>query len=292
MTKAVVDYSFPPHPSPQQIVDAGYVGVVRYLSPLPNPKVITRSEVDALHAVGLSVALVFEWYNQRAALTGYAGGKADAATAIKQAQDLGAQPGSCIYYVLEDPTRIPVSQWPVVGGYLRGVAEIHKDTGFAIGGYGSQDLVESCIYAGSIRYGWQVGGWSHAVSQHCHLYQRLGYVLNNSSDENACLQDDWGQWPRVEESDLTDAEHQMLADALIAATQAKTAAQSAATNGSWVLGVDPNTGVSTGHGITTIETIVTDLAAKVEALAAKVATIETGGLAGDVPFTGTIHASG
>lgn len=102
-----------------------------------------------------------------------------------------------------------------------------------------------------------------------------------------------------EDPDMTDAEHQMLADtrqlasdALIAATQALTAARSAATNGSWVLGVDPNTGAETGHGITTIETIVTDLAAKVEALAAKVATIETGGLAGDVPFTGTIHASG
>jgi hypothetical protein len=192
----VVDYSFA-RPAPDLIRSAGYHGVVRYLAPLPNAKVISAAEQAGLLAAGLSIVYVWEWYNQRAAIAGYIGGRNDAQEAIRQVRALSAPAGTCIYYVLEDPTRIPSSQWPQVFEYLRGVNEIHANTGYAIGGYGGQALVEASIQRNLCKYGWQVGGWSTGVSNLCHLYQRLGYVLNNTCDENACLQQDWGNWPRI-----------------------------------------------------------------------------------------------
>ena len=55
----VADFSGTP-PSPQELQAAGFIGAMRYLAPLPNPKVITPAEATADWAAGLLLGLVWE----------------------------------------------------------------------------------------------------------------------------------------------------------------------------------------------------------------------------------------
>ncbi len=82
----VVDYSFT-HPVPARIKAAGYVGVMRYLSPGPNAKNLTTAERDALLAAGLSIGVVWETVANRAA-QGFDAGAHDAQVANGQADGL------------------------------------------------------------------------------------------------------------------------------------------------------------------------------------------------------------
>lgn len=193
----IYDYSFG-RPDPGQMKQAGAAGVARYLAPLPNAKVLTADERDGLLAAGLSITLVWETVAQRAASTGYGGGIGDAQHAIQMATDLGLPAGACIYYVLEDPSQIPRSQWPAALDYARGTHDVHQGSAYENGGYGGQALVEAAIGQGLIVKGWQVEGWSSSVSSQCHLYQRSNGRNHPmaDTDENVCLQPDWGQWPR------------------------------------------------------------------------------------------------
>lgn len=195
MQKKIVDCSFS-RPSPQSVKDGGYDGLARYLAWQPNSKVIQKDEYDLYMASGLSVTLVWEGPAQEAQ-KGFGYGATVGTEASRQAHKLGYPAGACIYYVLEDPNRVSTSQWLNIWAFLDGVRST-ADPIYEIGGYGSQLLLEEAILRQKkIVKGWQVGGWSNSVSQFCHLYQRLGYVLNNTCDENACLQDDWGQAPRA-----------------------------------------------------------------------------------------------
>lgn len=196
MTGAVAcDYSFS-RPSPHALAAAGCKGVIRYLAPLPNPKVIDQAELDALHAAGLLVALVWESVAQRATGGGRAGGVTDATEALRQADLLGWPENRPIYMVMEDPNQQPTSDWPAIDAYAEGAASVLGDA--RLGAYGGQALVEHQRQAGLIAWGWQVGGWSPSVSPLCHLYQRLSpAVLTGFAgqiDEDAILQPDWGAW--------------------------------------------------------------------------------------------------
>lgn len=193
---AVVDYSFA-RPNPADIKAAGYQGVVRYLSWLPNAKVVTRPEAEAIWAAGLDLALVWESTAQ-AASGGRPAGQKEGAEALRQADAVGWPADRPVYFVLEDPTRIPTSSWPAVADYCRGL----QDAGWPVervGGYGSQALIEHLLAAGLIGWGWQVGGWSPTVSGACHLYQRTtptmaGPAWAGDVDEDAVLKPDWGGW--------------------------------------------------------------------------------------------------
>lgn len=196
---AAVDYSFG-RPALSVVKSSGYLGAMRYLDWLPNGKVIDTAEQAAIWAAGLKVGLVWESSNERATASGRAGGVQDATEALRQANILGWPASRPIYFVLEDPSREPVAEYPTIEDYARGAASV---MGVArTGGYGSQQLVEACLAAGVITWGWQVGNWATspgAVSSKCHLYQRLTPTLAAASiagdiDEDAVLKDDWGGW--------------------------------------------------------------------------------------------------
>jgi hypothetical protein len=194
----IADYSSA-RPDLHALKAAGAEGIQRYLAPLPNQKVIDAAEFDAALAAGLTVTLVWEWYNQRA-LGGQAAGSVDGAEAARQAHRLGYT--GVVYAVLEDPTTVHVSLWPAIDAYARAFADAY---GGVIGGYGSQALIETFLERGIIGYGWQVGGWSKSVSPACHLYQRLtptvlGHFLGQV-DEDAVLKPDYGQVPRPADSE-------------------------------------------------------------------------------------------
>lgn len=193
----VCDYSFA-RPSPGQLKAAGYLGAMRYLAPLPNTKVVTLAEAQAIWAAGWMLGLVWEGVAQEAE-AGYPAGVAHAQAALAQADALGWPGSRPIFFVLEDPNEEPSSDWPTIEAYCQGVASV---LGAArVGGYGSQALLEHLLAVGLISWGWQVGGWSASVStvRGMVLYQRLSTTicppaLAGSIDEDAVLQADWGGW--------------------------------------------------------------------------------------------------
>src|SRR5438067_13461465 len=93
-----VDYPWS-HPAPAALRAAGIGFAMRYLS-TDASKNLTRSEADALAAEGIWVGVVWETTATRM-LSGYAGGAADAATALRQANACGMPPGRPIYFAAD-----------------------------------------------------------------------------------------------------------------------------------------------------------------------------------------------
>lgn len=200
MPKAV-DYSFA-RPSLRAIKDAGYVGVLRYLAPLPNSKVISAAERDAILAAGLSLGVVWESTASRAG-QGFVAGNSDAVSAEQMADRLGVPHTATIYYAVDydaDPSAIKA--------YFEGV---NNASARPVGGYGSFRVVEALFDWNLIDKGWQATAWSGGKrSTRAHLYQRVGAPIGGT-DENDILKPDWGQWPRPdEEVDMTPEEHAQL----------------------------------------------------------------------------------
>lgn len=163
----ILDYSFA-RPSPAAIKAAGYSGVMRYLSvdnPQTHGKIITSTEVDALHAAGLSVGLVWEYTAGRAG-EGGAAGQSDVRAAENAAMGLGYPRSLPIFYAVDygaDPN--------AVLPYFQGINSVAV---YPVGAYGSAAVVSSVMSAFSADYGWQTSAWSNdVVLPNAHLYQRL-----------------------------------------------------------------------------------------------------------------------
>ena len=100
----IYDYSFT-HPAPATLVEAGAVGVMRYLCPHrtdPNKdkKRLQRRELDMLHAAGLRVGLVWQDGNNSTSW--------DGAEANRQADAMGFPESVPIYYAEEGLTPLDV----------------------------------------------------------------------------------------------------------------------------------------------------------------------------------------
>lgn len=188
----VCDYSFA-HPDPAKIAAAGYVGVVRYLSPDP-AKNLTPAELLALHAVGLGVALVWEAGAVDMLGAGPAGAS-EGAAAGAQARALGWPAGRPIFFAADFAAS--GGQLGDVAAYLRAAVAC----GYPVGVYGSAATVDTMMAEGVCGWGWQTSAWSgQAVSARAQLYQRQTPVLTitgaaaGSWDEDVALRPDWGGW--------------------------------------------------------------------------------------------------
>lgn len=159
------DYSFQ-HPDPAALRRVGAAGAMRYLTRSGPPKRITANEVTQLHAASLSIGLVYEDAAARAT-EGHAAGGQDAATAAKQALDLG-YPQTCpIFYAVD--TDVPPEQ---VFAYFRGISDWRP--WHPVGVYGSRAVVDGVLAAGLAVYAWQTVAWSYGrVSPRAHLLQRV-----------------------------------------------------------------------------------------------------------------------
>ena len=190
-----VDYSWS-HPSPTAIKAAKYVGALRYLS-YESGKNISLAEAQALHNAGLGVGLVWET-TANMMLRGAAGGADDSREANRQADALGFPADRPIYYAVDfQPSG---AQYAALDAYMSAV------TGRTGGVYGCYDVAEH-FGQRQFKYIWQCAAWSgngsgsggsiqgRRVSKYACLFQEVGYTLNNSSDVNDILKDDWGQWP-------------------------------------------------------------------------------------------------
>lgn len=179
MPNLLVDYMYAAGQSPAAIKSFGYVGVMRYLAPLPNSKVMTKAEAFALHAAGLGIGLVWEWTNNRAG-AGAAAGTVDAQRAEAQADALG-YPSDCpIFYAIDYDVG-----GPAVAPYFQGIAQAARRP---VGVYGPRPAVDWMIANRLAVYGWQAAGWVHgADSQVAHLKQLVGSKLIPNTDVNEML---------------------------------------------------------------------------------------------------------
>lgn len=155
----VADASFS-RPTPQQLLAAGYVGIIVYCSYDPT-KNVTKTEVDAYLAAGLQVGLVWETVNQRAS-QGAQAGTDDARAFLAQAQALGAT-GGVLSMVAEDPTQQPVSVYPAVDAYMAAAGVVLHPAGFQLRGYGSEPYLQHAVTISVVDRAWIVGGWSQSI---------------------------------------------------------------------------------------------------------------------------------
>jgi len=185
-----VDYSTA-RPNLDQLWAAGKRFVSRYLAYTPNAKVLTKTELTALHAKGFGVVLNWEQ------ATGDMGrgrdvGVAHATEALKQANALGAPASVPIYFSADFDTN--ATSRGAVAAYLDGCASV---LGLArVGVYGEADVIDAMIPAHAT-WGWQTYAWSTGrVSDKAHFYQyKNGVQLAGAdTDLNRSLKDSFGAW--------------------------------------------------------------------------------------------------
>lgn len=195
----IIDYSFA-RPALAELRPAGVTGVIRYISH-DATKSATKTELAALHSVGIPTALVFEDAAQRAA-EGHSAGVADGQYAGSAASALGVPAGRPIYAAVDFDVRdySPTSTSPraklgPIADYLdafRSELGLHK---YALGVYGGYWCVSRAANAGLTAWTWQTIAWSGGqIYTGIRLYQPGQQMFSRGADMDLAATDDWGQW--------------------------------------------------------------------------------------------------
>jgi hypothetical protein len=202
----VIDYAYG-RPSPASLRAAGVSGVARYLSYLPNSKVITPVEYAAHRAAGIDVVLVWERDAQDFMTPGFDARHA-AIEALRQAHALGYPSDAAIYYALD--WDVTATQWPTIRDKLRtGPCAVHGVD--RTGVYGPSDTLEWARRAGVASWLWQAGmstAWSGGRNRDpwpgAHLRQRRPATIGGVQCDINDHQPNYGQGGA--DVALTDAE--------------------------------------------------------------------------------------
>jgi hypothetical protein len=185
-----IDYAWG-RPGPAALHDAKVGFVCRYLSHDP-PKNLSRAEAALLSDSGIWLAVVWETAASRA-LSGQAGGVADAKEAAKQAAACGMPGNRPIYFAVDWDAS--AAQQAAINAYLDGAASVlGRDRVGLYAGYGP---IKRAFDAKKITYGWQTYAWSGGRwDARAHLQQYSnGHTLNGVGvDYNRAMKADYGQW--------------------------------------------------------------------------------------------------
>ncbi len=176
---------------PAALAAAGISGVLRYLHTL------TRAEVDAYHAHGISVGLVWE-LDPQAALGGSGQGSIDAQAALRAVAALGAPKGVAIWFAVDvDPGDPPA---PAILDYFRATAVV-RGSGFRNGSYAGAPAQIACLAAQVVDLCWGTAAtsWDHGLTVPERVLQQglSTTVAGVAVDPDAVLAPDWGQWAPV-----------------------------------------------------------------------------------------------
>lgn len=169
----------------KEVKAAGYDFVCRYLvSERLKSKRITKEEANAITDAGMFILSVYETTADRAK-GGAEAGRADGKAALYEAKLIEQPIGSAIYFAVDYDTH----DYDTIEAYLRNAfAEL---SGYAIGVYGSYDIVEEMAKRKACTHFWQTYAWSRGLdSIHKNVYQYKNGVkvcgiscdLNNSYD--------------------------------------------------------------------------------------------------------------
>lgn len=191
---SVIDYAWG-QPGVLALRSVGAVGVARYLSWLPNEKVIDKTEYSELVNAGLDVILVWEFRATDFKDSGFdAYGAAE--EALRQATALGY--AGAIYYAID--WDVTFAEWSMVYSRLRnGPNIVHgmERTGI----YGPWYAIEWAARDGLATWFWQAGmstAWSNGTNRYshprAHLVQRSTRRINAvDCDINEICQSNYGQ---------------------------------------------------------------------------------------------------
>ncbi|TCL91809.1 uncharacterized protein (TIGR02594 family) [Rhizobium sp. PP-WC-2G-219] len=163
----IIDVAHNVGPYAQKLADLGVVSVIRYYnignsSNLPS-KCLTKAELTALHAAGLTVAVVFQaggGANGRLGDLSDANGTRDAKRALKLAAELGQPTGSGIYFAVDHDYVAPADLAQIASYFAKVKAEL--DGRYVLGVYGSGLVARKLHDKGLVDLIWLSGslGWT------------------------------------------------------------------------------------------------------------------------------------
>jgi len=166
--------------SPEQIAAAGYGGALVYVSEVrPGAdfdfKPVTREYADRMRALGLALVSCYQygkpgWPTPSDYTRGYAGGVADARTALRYHDAAGGPPTAPIYFSVDED--IDATTWKTVAAeWFRGIGSVlgAQRTGIyghaAACGWAIADGVVGHSTSEGHRWAWQTRAWSHGVRE-------------------------------------------------------------------------------------------------------------------------------
>ncbi len=194
MTVEGVDYSSA-NPGGAALAKAGKVFAMRYVGvSAVDPRALTTTEIDDLHAHGLAVGFIWESTAGRAK-QGLSAGIADGKTALSRMTTLGIPVDKPIYFAVD--FNAATTDYPAIDAYLKGAAQ--SMTLARTGVYGHDRLIDHCFIARTVSYGFQTYAWSNGVvSSFANVLQYLnGQDINGAVDLDRALKADYGQWEPV-----------------------------------------------------------------------------------------------
>ncbi|MQY08086.1 glycoside hydrolase domain-containing protein [Actinomadura macrotermitis] len=199
-----VDYAWG-RPGAAALKRSGVRFACRYLSHDTGGKNLTRAEAAELSAAGIWLVVVWESTASRA-LSGRAGGAADAREAARQAAACGMPADRPIYFAVDfDAT---AGQQAAINAYLDGAASVLGRR--RVGLYAGLGPVRRAFDAGKITYGWQTYAWSGGRwdgRAQLQQYSNDHTVNGVDVDYDRAVAADYGQW-RVgvspQEDDMPD----------------------------------------------------------------------------------------
>jgi glycoside hydrolase-like protein len=185
-----VDYAFG-RPSMSALKNAGVKFVCRYLSHSPS-KNLTRAEAEKLTDAGIWIVVVWETTAQRA-LSGHAGGVADAKDAEAQARSCGMPDDRPVYFAVDWDASS--GQQAAINAYLDGAASVLGKG--RVGIYGGYGPVKRALDGRHATWAWQTYAWSggrwdgRAQLQQYSNGHTIGGV---GCDYDRAEKSDYGQW--------------------------------------------------------------------------------------------------
>jgi Domain of unknown function (DUF1906) len=210
------------------LIKANVQFVCRYLSHNPE-KNLTPTEAAELGRAGIWIVVVWETTAQRA-LSGHAGGAADAREALKQAERCGMPRDRPIFFAVDWDAQ--PSHQDEINAYLDGAASVLGRE--RVGLYAGYNPMRRAFDARKIAWGWQTYAWSagHWDNRaHLQQYKNDQRIGGRGVDFNRATADDYGQWkPGVSpgEDEVKPGDIDAIATAVVKKTinaRGRTAAQ-------------------------------------------------------------------
>lgn len=156
MSAVALDFSFS-RPSAAAIKLSGATVVDRYLSWLPNSKVINSVEYNYYLRNGIDVILNWE-FTETDALRGSSGGVVDGTEAVRQAKLLGYPKGATINFSFDheytSASRTAITKYAVAA------RDVVRRAGYRMGAYADYLVLTWLFGSFALDDGWQTSAWS------------------------------------------------------------------------------------------------------------------------------------
>ena len=178
--------------TPAEAKAAGKEFVVGYLGE-DIAKDLSQAQIDAYHAAGIGVLLVYE-YSTTAVHGGASKGTANATLACQQAKARGYPTGCAIAFAVDENTS---SNPSIVDAYAKAFTAVCHQNGYRSMEYGGLATVKRCADLKLTDLHWQTYAWSGGVWDSrvtIRQYQNGVTIAGKDVDLDVAVVDDYGAW--------------------------------------------------------------------------------------------------